>query len=144
METMTPGKDYIVIGIGVLILNEDQTKTLLLLRGPQAKNEPGTWSRPGGTVEYGETLEQAARREIKEEIDVDLVNLKQRELIDAIMPAEQQHWIAIGFWAQVVPGQELKNMEPQKHPEMRWFGKDEVPSNLYGASKPAIDAWVAS
>ena len=35
-------------------------------------------------------------------------------------------------------------MEPQKHPEMRWFGKDEVPSNLYGASKPAIDAWVAS
>ena len=40
---MTPGKDYIGIGIGVLILNDDQTKTLLLLRGPQAKNEPGTW-----------------------------------------------------------------------------------------------------
>jgi 8-oxo-dGTP pyrophosphatase MutT (NUDIX family) len=144
METLTPGKDYIGIGIGVLILNEDRTKTLLLLRGPNAKNEPGTWSRPGGTVEYGETLMQAVRREIKEELGIDLVNLEQRELLDHLIPAEHQHWIAVGFWAQIVPGQEPKNLEPTKHPQLRWFGKEEIPSNLYSASKAAVDAWIAA
>ena len=49
----------------------DNNKILLVKRSSSSRTESGTWSRPGGQVEFGETVEEAVRREIKEETDVD-------------------------------------------------------------------------
>ena len=52
-----------VVAVGVLLLDGD--RVLLVQRGrpPQV----GRWTVPGGGVELGETLEEAARRELREE-----------------------------------------------------------------------------
>ncbi len=66
-----PGKDYIGVGVGALILNE-KGDVLLGLRGSLAKNEVGKWEIPGGAVEVGETFEAALHREVREEIGVEI------------------------------------------------------------------------
>ncbi|MEJ2028602.1 MAG: NUDIX domain-containing protein [Maritimibacter sp.] len=45
-------------------------EVLMAHRSPLRKNYPGSWSFPGGHVEHGETLEQALKRELSEEIGV--------------------------------------------------------------------------
>ena len=52
------------------VLIEDKGTILLI----QRKGEPfdGKWALPGGFVEYGETVEQAAVREVKEEVGIDV------------------------------------------------------------------------
>jgi 8-oxo-dGTP diphosphatase len=48
-------------------------KVLLIHR----RNPPHGWALPGGFVEYGETVEDAVRREMKEETGLELAELKQ-------------------------------------------------------------------
>ena len=66
------GQDCIGVGAGALILN-DLEQILLTLRGKAAKNEVGKWELPGGAVEFGETIEQALKREVKEELKLSQV-----------------------------------------------------------------------
>ncbi len=53
--------DYIGVAAGAIIFN-DKGEIFLSKRGQNSKNEKGCWETPGGSVEFGETLEQAAKR----------------------------------------------------------------------------------
>ena len=68
---MKRGVDYIGVGVGAIIINA-RGELFMARRGPQAKNERGLWEFPGGSVEYGERLADALRREIREELDIDI------------------------------------------------------------------------
>lgn len=55
-----------------LILREDGK--VLFGKRPEDKPWPGYWELPGGKVEAGETVSQALRRELKEELDIDVTH----------------------------------------------------------------------
>ncbi|MFA4915149.1 MAG: NUDIX hydrolase [Syntrophales bacterium] len=56
-----------------IIIELDETGIVLIKR----KNPPHGWAIPGGFVDYGESLEEAAVREAKEETGLDVILLKQ-------------------------------------------------------------------
>ena len=68
---------FLLLLLNLLVFNKDG-KLLLGLRNYDQEiadsemHEEGTWSCPGGNIEYGETFEQAVTREAKEETGIDI------------------------------------------------------------------------
>jgi mutator protein MutT len=121
---LIPGLDYIGVGVGALILN-DKNQVLLALRGPQARNEVGTWEIPGGKVEFGETLHQALKREVKEEHNIDIEILSLLDVYDHILEFENQHWVSPTYICKIVRGIP-EVMEPGKCDRVDWFTIEEA------------------
>ena len=124
---MKKGIDYIGVGAGAMIFNSDG-KILLIKRGFKSKNEKGKWNIPGGSLEFGETREEAIKREIKEELDIEIEILDTLDTIDHIIPDEKQHWITTTFIAKT--SGKPKIMEPEKISEIGWFALDKMPEPL--------------
>lgn len=66
----------------------------------ERKNFPFGWALPGGFVEYGESLEEAAKREAKEETNLELMNLKQFHTYSDPLRDPRFHTISIVFIAK--------------------------------------------
>jgi len=61
------------VGIGVVVLlTSSDDRVLLTRRAEHMRTFPGTWVPPGGHIELDETLEEAGRRELREETGLDL------------------------------------------------------------------------
>src|SRR5919109_3064471 len=69
-----------VVGVGGVIVNRG--RTVLIRRATEPLR--GEWSIPGGTIEIGETLEEAVRRELREETGLEVRVLELIELFDRI------------------------------------------------------------
>lgn len=121
---MKKGIDYIGIGVGIAILNEEG-KLLIGLRGEEASSERGTWEIPGGSVEFGETLEQAVKREAQEEMGIEVEIIKLLGICDHIIAEEKQHWVAPTYLCKITKGvPEIR--EPHKCAAMGWFSLEEA------------------
>ncbi|PLX76722.1 MAG: NUDIX hydrolase [Desulfuromonas sp.] len=79
--------------VDVIVLIENQV--VLIERG----NEPKGWALPGGFVDYGESLEQAAYREVAEETGLTLVDLRQFRAYSDPARDPRQHNISMVFIA---------------------------------------------
>lgn len=119
---MQKGVDYIGVGTGAMIFN-DCGQVFIARRGPKARSEGGKWDFPGGSVEYGEKCADAIIREIKEEFDIEILELL--EVVDHILPEENQHWVSPTFIARIKSG-EPKIMEPEKCMEIKWVTLEDV------------------
>lgn len=132
---MIKGKDYIGVGVGAVILNE-KNEILLLLRKRNA--EANHWSIPGGSVEFNETIEDAIKREVQEEISVKINIVKLLGVTNHIIENEGLHWLAPTFLTKIIEGEPL-NAEPQKHSELKWFPINNLPKNITITTKKALE-----
>ena len=80
----------------------------------------GGWEFPGGKVEAGETPKQALVREIKEELDIEIVV---GGLIDTIEYDYPNFHLSMDcFWAEIVSG----DLILKEHEAAKWLMKDEM------------------
>ncbi len=137
---MKRGVDYIGVGVGAIIVAKDG-RLFLARRGPLAKNERGQWEFPGGSVEFGERLKDALRREIAEEYGVQIEVGELLDVVDHLLPDEGQHWVSPTFLCRIVEGEPIIR-EPGKCAEIGWFHPDEVPTNLSVVSRSNLAHYV--
>jgi len=115
--------DAPLVGVGAIIIEEN--RVVLVKRGhaPLA----GEWSIPGGVLEVGETLRQAAVREALEETCLAVEPAELLGVFDRILPDADKrtlyHYVLIDFLCRHVGG-ELKAAGDAD--EACWFTADEV------------------
>lgn len=114
------------IGCGAIVIN-NKNEVLLVKRSMNARIGPGTYSRPGGKLDWGESVECAAERETLEETGV---VVKVTQIYDT-QPFKMGNddWMAIGCLAEYVSG-EPTNREPTKHDEVGWYPLNNLPEPL--------------
>src|SRR5574342_454332 len=122
---MIAGRDYIGVGVGAMVFDESG-QVFLAQRGPRAKNERGYWEFPGGSVEYGETLVGAIKRELDEEYEMEIEVIELLGVADHILPAEKQHWVSPTFIARHIGGTP-KIIEQTKCSAIGWFSLSTLP-----------------
>ncbi|EKE28902.1 MAG: MutT/nudix family protein [uncultured bacterium (gcode 4)] len=135
--------DYIWVWVWCLIVN-DKNEILLLRRGKKCNNEVWYWGRAGWTVNFMEKAEDALKREVKEEIWVDIEIIQSQWYADHFPENEKQHWISLSFIAKIT-WWEIINLEPNKCDEIRWFSLDNLPELISPNIKDSIDslrAWL--
>lgn len=90
------------------------------------KNPPYGWALPGGFVDYGETLEQAVRRELKEEVNLEIDNMYQLHTFSKPERDPRFHTISTVFVAKAT-GELIAGDDAGA---VRVFPKQKLPSNL--------------
>ena len=122
------------LGVGAFIL-DDYDRLLLVQR--RREPEAGHWGLPGGKVDFGETVEAAAAREIEEELGVAIRLDGLLCLVDQIDEAAGTHWVAPVYRAVIASGTPV-NREPAALAEIGWFALDALPEPLTLATRVAL------
>jgi 8-oxo-dGTP diphosphatase len=114
--------------VGVSVIVQDQHLVLLGLR--LAGHGAGTWQFPGGHLEFGESIEECARREVREETGLELMHPRLGPYTNDIFVVEGRHYITLFVIADYAGGTpELR--EPDKCAHWGWFGWDALPQPLF-------------
>lgn len=115
--------EYPFVGVGALI--HKGGKILLIKR--RFEPNKGRWSLPGGLVERGEKVEEAALREVKEELGIDVTLERLMDIVDEIIPdgkgRVKYHYVLIDFLARPNKGRIRLNKESSSY---RWFEPEMV------------------
>jgi len=130
MEFLTniTDKTEIKVGVGVLVLGKDNTFLL------EKRKDCGLWGLLGGKVDVGESLEEAAIREVKEEsgLDVKIENMvgvyshSKDRIIKYDIIGDEKHLIDVIFTASVFSG----NLQISDESEtLQYFNKENVPKD---------------
>ena len=122
------------VGCGAAILRDGRLLLVKRLRAPEA----GTWSLPGGKVDFGEPVADAVRREIREEVGLEIELVRPLGLVELI-GLDDQHWVSPIYLADAPAGEAVNN-EPEKLGGVEWFALDAPPSPLSRAALQAIEA----
>lgn len=116
-----------MLGVGALVFESarEPLRILMIERGTEPFK--GWWSLPGGMVETGETLEQAVRREVREETGLDAGELRFLQVFERITPDEAgrtEYHFVLADYICVPAGGQLRAGDDAA--EARWMTEAEL------------------
>lgn len=114
------------IGVGVILMRAGR----VLLGERSGAHGAGSWALPGGHLEFGECVEDCARRETLEETGLTLLNLRRGPWSNDIFEAEGRHYVTLFMLADAGPG-EPQRLEPAKCRGWQWHEWSALPQPLF-------------
>jgi 8-oxo-dGTP diphosphatase len=114
------------IGIGVFVFKNGK---FLMGRRRNAHGD-GTWSIPGGHLEFGETFEDTAKREVLEETGLAIKNVRFGAVTNDYFRDEGKHYVTVWVLSDWESGKEHIT-EPDKYVDMEWRDFDTLPEPLF-------------
>jgi len=113
------------VGIGVII---NKNKKILLMKR-KGSHGAGTWAPPGGHIDFGESVINCAKREVKEEIGIRIKNLKLVGFTEDLFKKEKKHYITIWVISDWKSGEAKKSN--REFSESGWFSWKRIPTPLF-------------
>jgi 8-oxo-dGTP diphosphatase len=125
------GKEFTGVVV-VFICHDGKGNLLVSKRSKNARDEQGTWEFSGGGLKFGEKVEDALAREVKEEFCAEIIAkefIGYRDLLrsDNGVPT---HWVSVDFLVQVDPAA-VTIGEPHKCDEIKWVRYGDWPEPLH-------------
>ncbi|MEO1086354.1 MAG: NUDIX hydrolase [Acidobacteriota bacterium] len=113
------------IGVGVVIARRDR----VLVGRRRGAHGDGTWALPGGNLDFGESPEDCARREVLEETGLVVEGVARASFTHDVFD-DGQHYITLFMQAERFIG-EPRNLEPDKCEGWEWRPWDALPEPLF-------------
>lgn len=114
------------VGVGVLLLRDGR----VLLGERRGSHGAGTWAPPGGHLEYGETPESCARREVLEETGLTLGDVHPGPYSVDLFPERHRQYVTL-FVLAPAPTGEPECREPAKCAGWSWWPWHALPTPLF-------------
>ena len=114
------------VGIAVFIFKDGK----FLMHKRQGSHGEGSWAVLGGHLEFGESFEETAKREVKEEAGLEIKNVRFGAVTNDYFPEENKHYVTIWVLSDWSSGQECIT-EPDKCAAQAWYTFDTLPQPLF-------------
>ena len=121
--------------VAVILFNERHE---ILLVNRKYDPKMGEWSLPTGFLEYDETVRQTAVREVKEETDIDIADVKFRGITSDLFEDSGKHYITLWMEAHYLSGEPKVNA-PYEMSTLDWFSWEALPSPLFLSFQNLLD-----
>lgn len=102
------------------------TKVFLPRRADTKKFLPGVYEIPGGHIDFGEHIVEGLKREIKEELEVDIRVGDPFAAFDYTNHVKGSHSIEVIYFATLVGLPDGITLHPEDHSSYLWISKDEI------------------
>ena len=130
-------------GIGIMILRDNEILLGKRNTDPEKASSElhgeSSWTMPGGKIHFGERIEDAAQRELKEETGLAAKKLKVVSVGNEIV--SDAHFVTIGFLCEDFDG-EPKVMEPEEVTEWKWFPINKLPDPIFPPSLKLLQNYI--
>jgi 8-oxo-dGTP diphosphatase len=114
------------VGVGVLVLREGR----VLLGRRRGSHGASSWAPPGGHLEFGESADACARRELAEETGLVADRMVPAPYTVDLFPEEARHYVTLFVVAVGVAG-EPRALEPDKCEGWEWHHWHVLPTPLF-------------
>lgn len=123
------------VGVGVMIIKDGK----VLLGKRKGSHGQGEYAWPGGHLEYMESFEECAKREVKEETGMEIQNVRFLRLMN-LKEYAPKHYADVGLIADWGSG-EPKIIEPDRIEGWNWYDIDNLPEPLFKTIPSYIEAY---
>ena len=138
-ETLAVGKQVITACAFIHANFDGVDKVFLPKRAETKKFLPGVFELPGGHIEYGEDIVEGLKREVREELGMDIKVGDPFSVFTYTNEIKGSHSIEVDYFASFVNSLDEIKINPEDHSEFGWFSEEEIATKVVPFERASVD-----